>query len=113
MSESTPSLIDLSTSQTSSYLASTSSDDVASIDSEETEHESDAEQEWQESLKQLELLLTMVIVPFAGKWLGRRCAFWVWARYMEWKYPVDIVITSKAEFRVGGAAAIASAAAPL
>ncbi|KAJ6257330.1 hypothetical protein Dda_8219 [Drechslerella dactyloides] len=113
MSESTPSLIDLSASQTSSYLASTSSDEVASIDSEDTEHESDAEQEWQESLKQLELLLTMVIVPFAGKWLGRRCAFWVWARFMEWKYPVDVVITSKAEFRVGGAAAIASAAAPL
>ncbi|KAK6359042.1 hypothetical protein TWF696_000213 [Orbilia brochopaga] len=113
MSESTPSLVDLSTSQTSSYLASTSSDEVASIDSEETEHESDAEHEWQESLKQLELLLTMVIVPFAGKWLGRRCAFWVWARFMEWKYPVDVVVTSKAEFRVGGAAAIASAAAPL
>ncbi|EWC48872.1 hypothetical protein DRE_00177 [Drechslerella stenobrocha 248] len=113
MSESTPSLVDLSVSQTSSYLAFTSSDDVASIDSEETEQESDAELEWQESLKQLELLLTMVIVPFAGKWLGRRCAFWVWARFMQWKYPVDVVITSKTAFRVGGAAAIASAAVPL
>ncbi|KAF3940942.1 hypothetical protein ABW19_dt0205318 [Dactylella cylindrospora] len=74
MSESTPSLIDLSQSQTSSYLASTSSDDIASLSDEETERDSDAEQEWQESIKQLELLLTMVIVPFAGKWLGRRCA---------------------------------------
>ena len=70
---------DLSQSQTSSYLgASTDPDhDVASLASESTERdESDAELEWQESIKQLEMLLTMVVVPFAGKWLGRRCAFW-------------------------------------
>lgn len=38
--------------------------------------ESDAEREWKESLKQLELLLTIVIVPYLGKYFGRKCAYW-------------------------------------
>lgn len=37
---------------------------------------SDAEREWRESLQQLELLLTMVLVPYLGKYFGRRCAYW-------------------------------------
>ena len=37
--------------------------------------EGDAEAEWQESLQQLELLLSMVLVPFVGKWVGRKCAY--------------------------------------
>ncbi|RVD83774.1 uncharacterized protein DFL_005552 [Arthrobotrys flagrans] len=103
---------DLSQSQTSSYLgASTDPDhDVASLASESTERdESDAELEWQESIKQLEMLLTMVVVPFAGKWLGRR----FWGKAMEWKYPVDVVITSKAEFAAGGVGAVIAASAPI
>lgn len=42
----------------------------------EGEEESDAEREWKESLQQLELLLTMVVVPYVGKYLGRKCAYW-------------------------------------
>lgn len=38
--------------------------------------ESDAEREWKESLQQLELLLTMVVVPLAGKMAGRKFAYW-------------------------------------
>ena len=37
---------------------------------------SDADREWRESLQQLELLLTMVLVPYLGKYFGRRCAYW-------------------------------------
>jgi len=37
---------------------------------------SDAEQQWKESLQQMELLLTMVLIPGAGKWFGRKLAFW-------------------------------------
>lgn len=60
-------------------------DEVASLPSESTtdsdletmtDDGSDAEAEWQESLEQLELLLTMVLVPFIGKFLGRKCAYW-------------------------------------
>lgn len=49
----------------------------SSVDSEsEAEDGSDAEREWKESLQQLELLLTMVLVPYLGKYFGRRCAYW-------------------------------------
>ena len=51
---------------------SATSDDVDSTD----EEESDAEREWKESLQQLELLLTMVLVPYLGRYFGRKCAFW-------------------------------------
>jgi hypothetical protein len=37
---------------------------------------SDAEREWRESLQQLELLLTMVLVPYMGKYFGRKAAYW-------------------------------------
>ncbi len=50
------------------------SDDID--DDEEDGEESDAEKEWKESLQQLELILTMVLVPYAGKYFGRRCAYW-------------------------------------
>ncbi|KAI4125023.1 MAG: hypothetical protein LQ347_005509, partial [Umbilicaria vellea] len=72
--------------------------------------ESDAEREWKESLQQLELVLTMVLVPFVGKYLGRRCAYWGWTKFMEWKYPVEIVVTSRRSFRAAG---ILEAASPL
>lgn len=61
-------------------------DDLASLPSESTTDtdletlseysESDAEAEWRESIEQLELLLSMVLVPFIGKYFGRRCAYW-------------------------------------
>lgn len=42
-----------------------------SYDSEE-EEERLAQQEWDESVQQLQLLMTVVVLPFFGKWLGRR-----------------------------------------
>ncbi|KAJ0426234.1 hypothetical protein BJY00DRAFT_273263 [Aspergillus carlsbadensis] len=82
-----------------SYTTSTDDDEIASLPSETTsasdldsslsDFSSDAEAEWQESIEQLELLLTMVLVPFVGKYLGRKCAYWSWTRFMEWKYPVE------------------------
>lgn len=41
-----------------------------------SQEESDAEREWKESLQQLELLLTMVVIPYIGKYFGRKCAYW-------------------------------------
>lgn len=67
-----------------SYTSETD-DDIASLPSESTtdsdletlsDDYSDAEAEWRESIEQLELMLTMVLVPFVGKYLGRRCAYW-------------------------------------
>jgi hypothetical protein len=52
-----------------------STDDHSSLD-DGTELDSDAEREWRESLQQIELLLTMVVVPYLGKYFGRKCAYW-------------------------------------
>ena len=51
------------------------SDDESTI-ADDNAHASDAEREWRESLQQLELLLTMVVVPYIGKYFGRRAAYW-------------------------------------
>ncbi|KAK1971731.1 hypothetical protein LY78DRAFT_651568 [Colletotrichum sublineola] len=42
----------------------------------DSEDEADAQEEWERSLEQIQLLLTMVIVPFAGKYFGRKFAYW-------------------------------------
>jgi hypothetical protein len=55
----------------------TADDDESTIGDDEDDHGlSDAEREWRESLQQLELLLTMVVVPFVGKYFGRKAAYW-------------------------------------
>ncbi|CAE6494505.1 unnamed protein product [Rhizoctonia solani] len=51
-----------------------------SYDSEE-EEERLAQQEWDESVQQLQLLLTVVVLPFFGKWLGRRWSNILFERY--------------------------------
>lgn len=53
-----------------SLPSSMDSSDFDSVD------ESDAQKEWEASLQQLELILTMVIVPYAGKYFGRKFAYW-------------------------------------
>jgi hypothetical protein len=53
-----------------SLPSSMDSSDFESID------ESDAQKEWEASLQQLELILTMVIVPYTGKYFGRKFAYW-------------------------------------
>jgi hypothetical protein len=52
------------------------SDEVTTSDDDEYNGESDAEREWKESVEQLELLLSMVIVPYLGKYFGRKFAYW-------------------------------------
>jgi len=82
-----------------------SSVDSSDVDSEE---ESDAEREWKESIQQLELLLTMVVIPYIGKYIGRKCAYWGWAKYMEWYYPVEVRYTDKTAFKAAGAVSAAA-----
>ena len=78
-SASQPSLVDPSTNSSDDEIDSlpdseTDSDGVTA--SESDYEESDAEKEWKESLQQLELLLSMVIVPYMGKYFGRKFAYW-------------------------------------
>lgn len=57
-------------------LPSSSAGSSTSVSPSEEDEEDDAEREWRESLQQLELLLTMVLVPYLGKYFGRKCAYW-------------------------------------
>jgi hypothetical protein len=67
----------LSSSSSQVYISPTSSSAASTVSDEEEEEEDDdlAEQEWQESLAQLALLFNLVLLPFAGKYFGRRFAY--------------------------------------
>lgn len=55
------------------YMSDISLDDAASISSYDSEEEYKlAQEEWEESLRQLQQLFSIVLLPFFGKWLGRR-----------------------------------------
>jgi hypothetical protein len=71
-----PSLLSPSPTTSSSSEDIDSLPDSAPSDTISEASTSDAEREWKESLQQLELLLTMVVVPYAGKYFGRRVAYW-------------------------------------
>jgi hypothetical protein len=34
------------------------------------------QEEWEESLRQLETVLSIIVLPFFGKWYGRQAAYW-------------------------------------
>jgi len=92
---------------------STENDDIDSLPSISSsglgsDDGSDAQREWEASLEQLQLLLSMVIVPFAGKYLGRKFAYWSWARYMEWIHDAEIRWTGKKSFKAAGAVGAAA-----
>ncbi|KAI9786373.1 MAG: hypothetical protein M1816_008034 [Peltula sp. TS41687] len=107
VSEPILSLLSDSPGSPASPTSSSSSDSYdslpSSLDSTDSSS-SDAEREWKESLQQIELLLTMVLIPYLGKYFGRRCAYWGWARWMHWMYPaVQVVVTDQAAFKGIGA----------
>lgn len=57
------------TSSLPSYPSSESSFD-------EDDHAAMIQEEWEESMRQIESVLSVIILPFFGKWYGRRFAFW-------------------------------------
>ncbi|KAG0228336.1 hypothetical protein B0O80DRAFT_502734 [Mortierella sp. GBAus27b] len=66
--------------------------DIESIDgkSELSEFSStstrDIQREWDENMEQLRQLVAIVIVPYAGRWLGKKFSHWVWAKYIQHHY---------------------------
>lgn len=52
-----------------SYPPSTSSYD-------EDEEAALIQEEWEESLRQMEVVMSIIIMPFFGKWFGRQWAYW-------------------------------------
>jgi len=65
-----------SSSEEVDSLPSSSAGSTTSVSPSEEEAYSDAEREWRESLQQIELLLTMLLVPYLGKYFGRKTAYW-------------------------------------
>ncbi|KAI9461811.1 hypothetical protein HD554DRAFT_2196296 [Boletus coccyginus] len=42
-----------------------------------------AQKEWQESVEELQQLALVLILPWLGKFLGRRTSHWLYARYLR------------------------------
>ncbi|KAF9455028.1 hypothetical protein P691DRAFT_770119 [Macrolepiota fuliginosa MF-IS2] len=62
----------------------TSIDDISSASSYDSDEEYRlAQEEWEESLQQLKQLVSVVLLPFVGKWMGRRWSHWTFARYLR------------------------------
>jgi hypothetical protein len=76
---------DVSSSLDNEYITT---DDEYSDDDYESEneysYEMTAQQHWEESMKQVEGLLSFIIFPILGKVLGRRFSHLVWKRVAEW-----------------------------
>ncbi|KAL1916370.1 uncharacterized protein VTP21DRAFT_5987 [Calcarisporiella thermophila] len=58
-----------------------------SYDSNESDEEEwNLQREWEENKEQIRIIFTMVVFPFAGKWLGRKFSFWAWAKWLDYWY---------------------------
>jgi len=63
----------------SSTQSADSDDGSSSSESDTSSSSKDSEalqKEFDESMKQLQMLLTIVVMPFIGKWMGRKVAYW-------------------------------------
>ncbi|KAG5980230.1 hypothetical protein E4U55_004253 [Claviceps digitariae] len=106
--ETTDSLVDLQYNDQEDDLDSLPSTSIPSSSDGYSDADSDAQAEWERSLEQLQLLLTMMIVPWMGKYFGRKFAYWSWSRYMEWMHNVEIRWTNKKAFKAVGIAGTAA-----
>jgi hypothetical protein len=64
-------------------------DTTGSDDSFDEEEYRLAQEEWEESLEQLQQLVSIVLLPFLGKWLGRR-----WSHLGMSSFPI-LAVTSR------------------
>ena len=70
-----PSMSNPSSSSSLSSLSSLPSSLPPDIDSDEEEYLR-AQKEWDEQVEQLQMLVELFVLPFVGKWMGRRWSFW-------------------------------------
>jgi hypothetical protein len=61
-----------SISYPSSESSSSAASSSASSDDDRDEESAMIQAEWEESLRQMEMVLSIVIIPFFGKWWGRK-----------------------------------------
>ncbi|RKP10888.1 hypothetical protein THASP1DRAFT_27312 [Thamnocephalis sphaerospora] len=79
-----PSDAETEVTSTSTYDTDSSEPgDPGLFDTSDSESESDWEEEWEETVRELKFLVTGIVIPFVGRWFGRRFSFWIWTRYLE------------------------------
>ncbi|WOO85040.1 uncharacterized protein LOC62_06G008543 [Vanrija pseudolonga] len=69
---------DISPDITSSSLPSYPSSDASDYSDDQAAL---IQEEWDESMRQIEGVISLLILPFFGKWYGRKVAFWAYDRY--------------------------------
>lgn len=84
-----------SSTSSSSSISYPSSSSEASFD--EDEERALIQEEWEESLRQMEVVMSIIIMPFFGKWFGRQWAYWGESRYV-----VVILISAFARYQKFG-----------
>ena len=69
---------------------SPSGDSYPSLPSSDAGYDSEEEaamiqEEWEESLRQMEVVLSIIIIPFFGKWYGRQFSYWGECEVKGWE----------------------------
>ncbi|CAK9436394.1 uncharacterized protein LODBEIA_P09520 [Lodderomyces beijingensis] len=63
------------------------SESYASSSYDSLQYQVSAQEQWEESVKQIQSLLNFVLFPLLGKLLGRRFSKFVWRRFADWFFP--------------------------
>ncbi|KAL7420052.1 hypothetical protein Q5752_005017 [Cryptotrichosporon argae] len=81
-------------SSTSSLSYPSDASSLSSLDTDDDDGADDSaliQEEWEESVRQLEMLLSVIVLPFFGKWFGRQWAFWAYDRYQRYGWTTSFV----------------------
>lgn len=58
--------------------------DTDSLYTTDSSYQLSAQEQWEESVRQINTLLSFIIFPLVGKLLGRRFAHYVWKNIANW-----------------------------
>ncbi|KAH7885884.1 hypothetical protein F5I97DRAFT_1927761 [Phlebopus sp. FC_14] len=58
-----------------------------------------AQQEWDESIEELQQLALVLILPWAGKFLGRKCSYLLYDRYLRLGWGLAFFLGSSSPWR--------------
>ncbi|GAA5863425.1 hypothetical protein JCM1840_007522 [Sporobolomyces johnsonii] len=70
-----------SSAASSSTSSSRSDESTSSWDSEREALE--AQLQWEDSVRQLQALVNLVVVPWVSRYFGRKWAYWLFERYLD------------------------------
>ncbi|TIB11340.1 hypothetical protein E3P92_02919 [Wallemia ichthyophaga] len=73
----------MSSSSNSSEIDSTTSSDI------------NRQREFEQAIEQLQLIISVVALPFFGKWLGRKFSFWIYSRFKLFGWSSNLLFGPK------------------